>query len=329
MSEYWVSRDKYFCKYCKIYIADDKPSRQHHEQGLRHKGNYERFINGIYKRGEKEAKDKAEEERELARMEAAAHAAMAADGTPVASTSTLPPPAKKPKVAAAKPTDKFANYTTASDLGFEDPEADKLNAEREARANEGVIGGWEKVVKHKVDPKAVEAERERLEAERQEQEQREKEKKERKYGKYFAERTAGAGDDEYDPTKVVINVKRKQLTLKEEEELREEEERKAKVKEEAEKAERKRERLLAKSGWNEIEVKDEPMLEFEAAPQPEPKQEDDVDAKAGAGELVAPKVEDEDVKPAVEDVKPVVSGGFKKRKMHGANAARKRGADAS
>lgn len=27
MADYWVSRDKYFCKYCKIYIADDKPVR--------------------------------------------------------------------------------------------------------------------------------------------------------------------------------------------------------------------------------------------------------------------------------------------------------------
>lgn len=29
MADYWVSRDKYFCKYCNIYIADDKPVRPH------------------------------------------------------------------------------------------------------------------------------------------------------------------------------------------------------------------------------------------------------------------------------------------------------------
>lgn len=69
MSEYWVSKKKYFCKYCDIYIADDAPSRQHHENGLRHKGSVERFIRGIYKTGEKRKKDQEEEKREMARVE--------------------------------------------------------------------------------------------------------------------------------------------------------------------------------------------------------------------------------------------------------------------
>jgi WW domain-binding protein 4 len=69
MSEYWVSKKKYFCKYCDIYIADDAPSRQQHENGLRHKGNTERFIRSIYKAGEKKKKDDEEERREMARVE--------------------------------------------------------------------------------------------------------------------------------------------------------------------------------------------------------------------------------------------------------------------
>ena len=69
MSEYWVSKKKYFCKYCDIYIADDAPSRQQHENGLRHKGNVERFIRGIYKAGEKHKKDLEEEKREMKRVE--------------------------------------------------------------------------------------------------------------------------------------------------------------------------------------------------------------------------------------------------------------------
>ena len=71
MSEYWVSKKKYFCKYCDIYIADDVPSRQQHENGLRHKGNVERFIRGIYKAGEKHKKDLEEEKREMRRVEQA------------------------------------------------------------------------------------------------------------------------------------------------------------------------------------------------------------------------------------------------------------------
>ena len=69
MSEYWVSHKKYFCKYCDIYIADDAPSRQQHENGLRHKGNLERFVRNLYKAGEKRVKESEEEKREMVRIE--------------------------------------------------------------------------------------------------------------------------------------------------------------------------------------------------------------------------------------------------------------------
>lgn len=69
MSEYWVSHKKYFCKYCNIYIADDAPSRSQHEGGLRHKGNVERFVRGLYKAGEKRKQDLEEEKRDMARVE--------------------------------------------------------------------------------------------------------------------------------------------------------------------------------------------------------------------------------------------------------------------
>ncbi len=69
MSEYWVSKKKYYCKFCNIYIADDAPSRQQHENGLRHKGNKERFVRGLYKAGEKRKKDLEEEKHEMIRVE--------------------------------------------------------------------------------------------------------------------------------------------------------------------------------------------------------------------------------------------------------------------
>ena len=68
MSEYWVSHKRFHCKYCNIFIADDVPSRQHHENGMRHKGNVERFVRGLYKAGEKAVKDKEEEKREMERI---------------------------------------------------------------------------------------------------------------------------------------------------------------------------------------------------------------------------------------------------------------------
>jgi WW domain-binding protein 4 len=69
MSEYWVSNKKYYCTYCKIYIADDAPSRQQHENGLRHQGNKERFVRGLYKAGEKRKHDLEEEKREMMRID--------------------------------------------------------------------------------------------------------------------------------------------------------------------------------------------------------------------------------------------------------------------
>ena len=149
MADYWVSKKKYFCKYCDIYIADDAPSRQHHESGMRHKGNLERYIRGIYKTGEKRKKDLEEEKREMAVIERAANAAYAQDvgaglakgsSAPVASTSAAaarqPPP---------KPSNPYANYTTAAQLGFSDPDVERLAAERAVRQSQGVAGEWEVV----------------------------------------------------------------------------------------------------------------------------------------------------------------------------------------
>jgi hypothetical protein len=69
MSEYWVSHKKYYCKYCETYIAEDAPSRAQHENGLRHKGNKERFVRNLYKQSEKKKHDAEEERREMARVD--------------------------------------------------------------------------------------------------------------------------------------------------------------------------------------------------------------------------------------------------------------------
>ncbi|KAK0212914.1 hypothetical protein DFS33DRAFT_1377366 [Desarmillaria ectypa] len=147
MSEYWVSKKKYFCKYCDIYITDDAPSRQQHENGLRHKGNRDRFIRGLYKEGERRKKDQAEEKREMARVEQAAQAAFAVDvGAGFArpsmaqpSTSTAPP---KPK---PKSSNLFADYSTAASLGYIDPDAERISLEAQRRRSEGIAGNWEVV----------------------------------------------------------------------------------------------------------------------------------------------------------------------------------------
>ncbi|KAJ6593849.1 hypothetical protein B0H19DRAFT_920291 [Mycena capillaripes] len=148
MSEFWVSKKKYFCKYCDIYIADDAPSRQQHENGLRHKGNTERFIRSIYKAGEKKKKDDEEERREMARVEQATQIAFAQDvGAGRAKLSSAPTPSTPalPRKPAPKPSNPYVNYSTAKSLGYDDPDAERLAEEAERRRMQGVAGDWEMV----------------------------------------------------------------------------------------------------------------------------------------------------------------------------------------
>lgn len=183
MSEYWVSHKKYFCKYCNIYIADDKPSRTQHETGLRHKGNVERFVRGLYKAGEKRKQDLEEEKREMARIErvslhellhryepwltcpqaaAASYAQDVGAGLvkPGSSSAALPTQPQAGPSKPARPSDAYANYSTAASLGYTDPDEERRKAEAEQRRNEGVIGAWEVVAVDESAPVEEEAEEE-------------------------------------------------------------------------------------------------------------------------------------------------------------------------
>lgn len=192
--------------------------------------------------------------------------------------------------------------------------------EEEERKKEGRIGEWERVsvVKPKVVPARVEGEGEERKPELAGDGQEDKEKEEDKeeedrptQRRWLKEKTAVSTEDEWDPTKVApLKLKRKILTLREEEALREEEERVKRAKKDAEKERRRREKaVVTKAGWQEVEVTEEPLLEFD-----EPEVEQTEDGEGEAGDEVKPKVE--------EDVKPV--SGFKKRKMFGAGAAKRR-----
>ncbi|KAG8788577.1 hypothetical protein FRC15_003458 [Serendipita sp. 397] len=150
MSEYWVSQKKYWCKYCEVFIADDAPSRSHHENGLRHQGNKERFIRSLYKTGEKKKREEAEEKKELARIEREAQAAFADDvqtGRFKASSSGGSSVAPKPPQPAVKPAARqaisMANYTTARDLGIAQEEEELAAKALELQQSQGVVGQWE------------------------------------------------------------------------------------------------------------------------------------------------------------------------------------------
>ncbi|KAL1413089.1 hypothetical protein Q8F55_000838 [Vanrija albida] len=155
MSEYWVSKKQYWCKYCSLFIRDDAPSKRLHESGLKHQGNKERFIRDLYKGGERAKRDKEIEAQEYARIEAAAKSAYAKDkgmSAPAAaprrvaiasSSRTRPPPSSG---------DKFANYSSAAQLGFDDEETQLTSYEIEqmVRGRGTNVGAWEEVVAPRV-----------------------------------------------------------------------------------------------------------------------------------------------------------------------------------
>lgn len=247
---------------------------------------------------------------------------MAADGYAPASTSTLPSaPAPRPRPTPAASSDPYANYSTAESLGFVDMEADAAIAEAEARKNEGRIGEWQRVrvvAKPRPPPEAPEAVKpeEGAEGEGEEGAERGEGEKVAAAGwKYLKEKTSRLDDDElFDPSKVGFNLKRKRLTLREEEALREEEEAKERVKKEAEKAERRERQKLGKTkaGWAEAEFDDGGILEFDELP---PKEEEGGEGLAGSvgGSLL------EDAKEDKVDVKPAgPASTFKKRKGNAA-----------
>jgi WW domain-binding protein 4 len=157
MSEYWISKKKYFCKYCDIYIADDAPSRTHHENGMRHTGNKERFVKGLYKAGEKRKRDEEEERKEMKTVEAAAARAYALDvSAGRAGPSSAPTPAapKAATIPPKKPSNPYTNYTTAAFLGYNDPDAERIQANLERRRMQGIAGEWEVV---SIDPPSTPA----------------------------------------------------------------------------------------------------------------------------------------------------------------------------
>lgn len=114
MADVWVSRKKWTCQYCNVTINDDVPSRQHHESGGRHKGNVERALQNLYKKGERERKDAQAAKREMDRIErlaAASYAqdlAIAAAAVPANSPSTADLPTKAPPLW--KPKNKLTAY---------------------------------------------------------------------------------------------------------------------------------------------------------------------------------------------------------------------------
>ena len=79
MTEYWKSQSKHYCEFCSCWIADDKPSREMHEKGLRHQANVAKRIDKVKKNTVEEAKAKSKLDNDLLDIEKKAYIAFQQD----------------------------------------------------------------------------------------------------------------------------------------------------------------------------------------------------------------------------------------------------------
>ncbi|SAL95219.1 hypothetical protein [Absidia glauca] len=107
-SDYWVSQQKHWCKYCKKYVYNNKATIQKHESGTFHKDNVERFLSDVYRKGRQDKKDAESVRRELQRIEKAALLSMGGQssdrsGPSLGAPSVTSQPPPPPSAASARP----------------------------------------------------------------------------------------------------------------------------------------------------------------------------------------------------------------------------------
>ena len=354
MADYWKSNARYWCEYCNLSVADNvivrlsptvllllllllarrelfgltcagEQERSRHESSDRHKGNVQRKIRNLYKSAERDKKDKAKEAAEIARIERAAQAAVGGSAASTSAAAGAAAAGTKKGSSGFDKSNKWAHYTTAAQLGFEE-------ATPSSTGQDGVPGEWQ-AVQRVPKPKKQRSDAgtgedgagEGGEGEGQAQDEEEEERQHVRMLTKGRTRALDDEDDAYDPSRIALKLKRPRLTLAEEEAQRdreraaqEQERERAKVKSEDES--RADIKPAAPGGWRSFEVTAEPMLDFPDAPSPPLDGADDG--------IVKQEGDGEDIKPTLaDDVKPDVAKGggmFKKRKMHGAGASRKK-----
>lgn len=79
MSEYWVSQAKHYCKFCNIWMADNKPSKQLHENSVKHKMAVDLFHKDKREKALHGARSERELKMQLLEIEKAANEAIQVD----------------------------------------------------------------------------------------------------------------------------------------------------------------------------------------------------------------------------------------------------------
>ncbi|KAI9482236.1 hypothetical protein BX667DRAFT_505118 [Coemansia mojavensis] len=131
----WDRNNKYWCDYCRIYVYDNRTSRNQHETGAKHKNNVQKYLRKMGK--DADAKEQAEKQlnSQLAKIEQAAAKSFQRD----MGTTHIPPvakPASKPAPAPANPAPAYHKPVQSEG---------EILVQSNRPANMGIIGEWEVV----------------------------------------------------------------------------------------------------------------------------------------------------------------------------------------
>ncbi|KAG0256304.1 hypothetical protein DFQ27_005781 [Actinomortierella ambigua] len=110
-ADYWKSNAKFWCKFCKIYITDNKVTRKTHDSGTKHKENVERFLRDQNQRSRDKIADDAKLKKEMDAIEKAAQLQYQKD---VEAGLIAPPPGGFPPATSSSTTAAIGAATSTS-----------------------------------------------------------------------------------------------------------------------------------------------------------------------------------------------------------------------
>ncbi|KAJ1732503.1 hypothetical protein LPJ61_002016 [Coemansia biformis] len=148
----WDRSNKYWCKYCGIFVFDNRSSRSQHESGAKHRDNVQKYLRQIGKDAEAKSHAEAKLSAQLAKIEEAAAQSYLED---VGSGADAPLPAGTSATHGALATGATAGDVAERKAHDSDATGDAgaaSDAPRSDRpAHMGVVGAWE-VVEEPDDP---------------------------------------------------------------------------------------------------------------------------------------------------------------------------------
>ncbi|KAG0019827.1 WW domain binding protein 4 [Podila clonocystis] len=135
-SEYWKSNAKHFCRFCKIYITDNKSSRNIHDNGSKHKENVERFLREQNQRSRDKEINAAKMDKQMEAIERAAMEQYQRDVEAGLVAGSAPPPPKQSTLSSslsttsAPPQPQTTSSTVTMDLKAQIDPSDHSNTQK-------------------------------------------------------------------------------------------------------------------------------------------------------------------------------------------------------